>query len=48
MNETSDFGGAVSGVLRIVQLCVAALVAAAPAISSPLPLDVQPYQTKNL
>ena len=44
MNETSAFGGAVNGVLRNVQLCVVALVAAAPAISSPLPLEVQPYK----
>ena len=44
MNETSAFGGAVNGVLRNVQLCVVALVAAAPAVSSPLPLEVQSYK----
>ena len=44
MNETNGLGGAVSGLLRNVQLCVVALVAAAPAVSSPLPLEVQSYK----
>ena len=44
MNETRDLVSVMDGVLWSVRLFVVALVAAAPAISSPLQLQVQSYE----